>query len=114
MRKLFLVAAAALCLVPAPALADFSYSNFSDTSQLKLNGNSTTAGSGSNAVLRVTPAAPGQSGSVFSLTPITLSDNYSFSTRFTFNFNSQGGIEGADGLVFVVQTNANNVGGSGG
>jgi Legume lectin domain/PEP-CTERM motif len=114
-RKVFhLGCAAAIASLSAPAWADFTFTDFSDTSQLKLNGNATTAGTGTDTVLRVTPAAGGQSGSVFSLAPITLSDAYSFSTRFTFNFNTQGGIEGADGLVFVVQTNANDVGGSGG
>jgi hypothetical protein len=113
-KTLLLFTAVGLAALPAPAFADFSYSDFQDTSQLKLNGNAATVGSGANTVLRVTPAASGQSGSVFSLSPIALTDNYSFSTRFTFNFNNQGGIEGADGLVFVVQTNSNSVGGAGG
>lgn len=115
MRKLLLVAgAAALGSISGPAWADFSYPNFSDTTGLQLNGNASTAGTGSGTVLRVTPATTGQSGSVFSSTPITLSDAYSFSTRFTFNFNSQGDSGGADGLVFVVQTNSSTFGGSGG
>src|SRR6476661_1287964 len=114
MRKISTFAVSLACLsLSTPALADFSYPNFSDTSQLQLNGNATTAGTGSNAVLRVTPAEGGQSGSVFSSVPITLSDAYSFSTRFTFNFNSQAN-GGADGLVFVVQTNSSTFGGSGG
>lgn len=115
MRKMFLWSVASgLALVAAPAVAQINYSDFSDTSGLQLNGSAAPVNTGSGTVLRVTPAAEGQSGSAFSLSPITLSDNYSFSTRFTFNFNSQGGIEGADGLVFVVQTNANDVGGAGG
>lgn len=113
MRKAVVAGTLALSWLSSPAQADFSYPNFSSTSGLQLNGNATTAGSGPNTVLRVTPAAGGQSGSVFSSTPITLSDNYSFSTRFTFNFNSQAN-GGADGLVFVVQTNSSTFGGSGG
>jgi len=114
MRKmLFAGAVAGMSLVSSPACAQFSYSDFSSTSGLQLNGSATTAGSGSGTVLRVTSAVGDQSGSVFSSMPITLSDAYSFSTRFTFNLNSQGN-GGADGLVFVIQTNSSTVGGSGG
>lgn len=107
--------AAVAALVPASAqAATLVYNDFSDTTGLQINGNAATATDGSGRqVLRVTPSAPNQSGSVFSTTPITFSANYSFSTRFTFNFNTQGG-GGADGLVFVIQPNANDVGALGG
>ncbi len=114
MVRLPIAALIGLTALSAPAYADFTYEDFSDTTGLQLNGNATTAGTGTDTVLRVTPSAPSQSGSVFSSSPVSLTDAYSFSTSFTFNFNQQGGIEGADGLVFVVQTNSSDVGGGGG
>ena len=45
----------------------------------------------------------------------TFGANVSFSTVFSFEILSRGGLAGgADGLTFTVQTNANNVGGIGG
>lgn len=92
-----------------------SFSDFSSTSGLTLNGNAAQVGN----VLRVTPANFGQAGSVFSTNPISLASNASFSTAFQFRFTNPGGACdgqgcGADGLVFIVQTNSNNVGGAGG
>lgn len=92
-----------------------SFPDFSSTSGLTLNGNAAQVGN----VLRVTPATWSQAGSAFSTNPISLASDASFSTAFQFRFTSPGGWHdgqgsGADGLVFVVQTNANNVGGAGG
>lgn len=92
-----------------------SFPDFSSTSGLTLNGNAAQVGN----VLRVTPANFGQAGSAFSTNPISLASDASFSTAFQFRFTNPGGAHdgqglGADGLVFVVQTNANNVGGAGG
>ena len=107
-------AAAALALVSSPALATtIVFNDFSSTTGLQLNGAAASANDGSRAVLRVTPSNYNQAGSVFSTNPITLGADVSFSTRFTFNFNSQLN-GGADGIVFTVQTNSNNVGGLGG
>lgn len=112
MRMAF-IALAAVVASPASALS-LVYNDFSDTSGLSLNGSSAAAvDGGGRTVLRVTPSAYNQSGSAFSTTSITLGDDVSFSTRFTFNFNAPLG-GGADGLVFVVQTNSNDVGGIGG
>lgn len=113
-----------ICLIGAVTLASvaslsaatvLSFSDFSSVAGLQLNGNAAQAGN----VLRVTPSLPSQSGSVFSVTPVALSTQVSFSTYFSFRISTPGGIgdsdgQGADGLVFVVQTNANNVGGAGG
>ncbi len=91
-------------------------SYFFGASYLALNGSAAQAGN----VLRVTPANFGQSGSAFSTSTVSLAANASFSTYFQFRFTSPGGscdsatTCGADGLVFVVQTVGNNVGGSGG
>ena len=69
--------------------------------------------------LRLTPATFNQSGSAFSTSTVSLASNASFSTFFEFQFGQAGGSCdgqgcGADGLVFVVQTVGNNVGGLGG
>ena len=93
-----------------------SYGDFSSTAGLQLNGSTAQAGS----VLRLTTENFNQSGSAFSSSAITLGANYSFSTFFRFRISSvpntfgDGNGPGADGLVFVVQTNANNGGGLGG
>lgn len=91
------------------------FNDFSTTSGLSLNGGAAQAGN----ALRVTNANYWQSGSVFSTNTISLASNASFSTAFKFAFSSAGGscdsatTCGADGLVFVVQTNSNSVGGAG-
>ena len=95
--------------------ATITYNDFSSTAGLTLNGNAAQVGN----VLRVTPANFGQAGSVFSTNPISLASNVSFSTAFQFRFTNPGGACdgqgcGADGLVFIVQTNSNSVGGAGG
>jgi len=99
--------------------AVISYPDFSSVAGLTLNGNAAQVGN----VLRVTPATDGQSGSAFSTSTVSLASNASFSTFFQFRFTNPdtgfcdnvGGITcGADGLVFVVQTVGNNVGGAGG
>lgn len=115
MRTPFIAFAAAAALLPAGAQATtLLYTDFSDTTGLQINGGAAAVTDGGGRdVLRVTNANFSQGGSVFSTTPITFSANYSFSTRFTFNFNNAG-FGGADGLVFVIQPNANNVGGIGG
>jgi hypothetical protein len=70
-------------------------------------------------VLRLTPADFFQSGSAFTSTAVPLGNQASFSTYFQFRMSNAGGLgdgdgPGADGIVFVVQTVANNVGASGG
>jgi hypothetical protein len=93
-----------------------NFGDFSSTAGLTINGNAAQVGN----VLRVTPAIDGQAGSVFSTSPVSLASGASFSTYFQFRFSSpdtgfcDGQGCGADGLVFVVQTVANNVGGAGG
>ncbi len=91
------------------------YSDFSNINGLQLNGTATRVGSD----LRVTSAGPGQSGSFFSTSAISLSANASFSSAFKFRITNSGGICdndgcGADGLVFTVQTVSNTAGGAGG
>jgi hypothetical protein len=95
--------------------APILYTDFSSTAGLTLNGAAAQAGN----VLRVTPADFDQSGSVFSTSQITLGAGYTFSTFFVFQITESGGIgdedgAGADGLAFIIQTNSNTAGGSGG
>jgi len=100
---------------PASALT-VTFPDFSDVSAWQLNGNAAQAGS----VLRVTPSKPGQSGSAFLSTPISLQNQNSFSAFFQFRISNPGGftdtdgVKGADGLVFALQTVSNLAGGSGG
>ena len=93
----------------------FNYSDFSSVSGLQLNGNTAQSGN----ILRLTPSSANQSGSAFSTTQIALQNQASFSTAFSFQMSNVGGIgdadgTGADGIVFALQTVANNVGGAGG
>lgn len=96
----------------------FAYANFIDTTGLQINGSADALNIAGRDVMRLTPPAGSMGGSVFSTQAIALTNQYSFSTRFTFNIGSNGdtpyGPIGADGIAFVIQTLANNVGGAGG
>lgn len=115
-RLISTFAAAWLACTSAGATVVIDFPDFSSTTGLAINGNAAAVG----GALRVTPAIDGQAGSVFSLNPISLASNASFSTYFQFRFTNpdlnfcDGQGCGADGLVFVVQTVSNNVGGAGG
>ena len=119
-------AMAAAMAGPASAVT-LLYNDFSDLTGLQLNGvtstiHSCSGGVGSTCsavtdlhnenVLRLTNTTS-QSGSAFSTTAISLDQNASFSTKFTFHFTDQQN-GGADGIVFVLQTASNTAGGSGG
>lgn len=116
------LAAALFGVAPADA-ATISYGDFSDLSAFQQNGATAAIGDpvvdnlGRN-VLRLTNGL-GQSGSAFLTSPIDLTNLASFSTFFTFRITNPQGIsdgdgQGADGIVFVVQTVSNSAGGSGG
>jgi hypothetical protein len=97
------------------ARADFTYADFSSTAGLQLNGDTARVGN----VLRLSKAQGFSSGSAFTTMSTPLGNLASFSTYFQFRITSEGGIgdedgPGADGLVFVIQTVSNNVGGAGG
>lgn len=106
-------------MMATPAQAQtFSYADFADTTGLQVNGAATSANIDGRTVMRLTPPQGDSGGSMFSTQAIALTNDYSFSTRFTFNINSnhqtQWGEIGADGIAFVIQTLSNNVGGLGG
>lgn len=119
MKRIIRAAAATAATIFAAqvgAAVVINYPDFSSVAGLTINGNAAQVGS----VLRVTPAIDGQSGSAFSTNTVSLASNASFSTYFQFRFTNpdlgfcDGQGCGADGLVFVVQTVGNNVGGAGG
>jgi len=104
-------AAALLCTTAAAETQTLNYADFSDVSALQINGNASQQG----AKLQLTPALGYQGGSAFSSTPVTLSADASFSSFFTFEILARSGLgNGADGLVFAVQTASSTVGGVGG
>lgn len=104
-----------LLLPAANAGTVLNFPDFSSVAGLQINGNAAQVGS----ALRIVPAINSQAGSFFSTTTVSLAANVSFSTFFSFQISSGGGIgdgdgPGADGIVFVVQTNSNSVGSIGG
>jgi len=118
---------AVLTLPLAACAQSFIYTNFSSTSlasnPLKINGNAKApmTGAEGSPVLRLTFAQNAQAGSAFSLKAIQLGRSASFSTAFAFQMTRGGGISdgtanplGGDGIVFVLNTVANNVGSWGG
>jgi len=114
--------AAAMSIAPANALT-VNYPDFSDLSAFQQNGATAAIAdpvtdASNRKVLRLTNNL-GQSGSAFLTNSINLANQASFSTFFRFNINnplgsSDGDGQGADGIVFVVQTVANTAGGGGG
>lgn len=123
LRSCLMIAAGSLSLTAAHALT-IQYPDFSDLSGLQLNGatapiNSTPVvdDQGRN-VLRLTNALS-QSGSAFLTDAVSLANQASFSSFFSFRISNPIGAsdndgQGADGIVFVVQTVANTAGGGGG
>jgi hypothetical protein len=113
LRGLFFVLL--LAVANAHAAIVINFPNFSNCSTLQLNASAACVSN----VLRVTPATFSQSGSAFSQTIIPLGPGNTFSTFFSFNINTPGGITdndgpGADGITFTVQPNASTAGGVGG
>jgi len=113
-------------IVPGVLAGTITYQDFCDLSALTLNGSASSIHQcglppcdpvmfGGQCVLRLTNDL-GQGGSAFTTSPITLAADASFSAYFSFQITDNqdcGGLGGADGIVFVVQTDANNVGGLG-
>ena len=88
--------------------------SFSSSDPINLNGGASFTGDGK---LQLTSAAMYQAGSGFFGTPVTLSENTSFQTSFSFEMNEGAGAGGADGIAFVLQNSpqgADAVGGNAG
>jgi uncharacterized protein (TIGR03437 family) len=94
-------------------VTQFTYDGFANTAGLTLVGSAATASTSDRTVLRLAPASGSQSGAAYSTTAISLGNNASFHTQFQFRFTDPGGIDPADGIVFVLATNANGLGESG-
>ena len=107
-----------------PDTVIFIFNNFSDLSMWQLNNDAHGAVDDANRhVLRMTESVMTQSGSAFIREAVPLVGDQgfkaSFSAFFSFRMHEPGGESdidgrGADGIVFVVQTVANNVGSNGG
>lgn len=106
--------ALALCAISAQGGVLFTYPDFTSTSGLTFVGNTGTTVTGDGTVLRLTPAATNQRGAAYSTVAVPLGNNATFSTQFQFRLNSPGGINPADGFVFVVGTSTSGLGGAGG
>jgi len=119
-RLIFSASLMAFALAGIPSnKAAISYADFSSSAGLQLNGSTHLATLGAANVLRLTDNTS-EGGSAFSTSSIALT-GASFSTFFSFEIShnvgatdSYDGVQGADGLVFVVETLSNNVGGVGG
>lgn len=97
---------------PGPLAGDIAFGSFCDVSAFTFNGRADAIGhpyvSGINCVLRLTDGL-NQGGSAFHASPMPLDAEASFSTYFAFRIVApQGaldsdGIQGGDGLAFVLQ-----------
>jgi len=105
---------------------EYPYGDFNDRSQLQINDNSKnpTVLPQDGSSLLLTDRENFQARSVFRTEAIPLSNNYEFKTKFAFRIdrpNAEHGMQdqdirndGADGIVFVIQTNSNTAGSAGG
>ena len=89
-----------------------SYTDFSDLSNIQLNGHAQILSPNADNILRLTNST-GQASSAFWLDPFNLADNVSFSAIFSFRIHSNIN-GGADGLTFTLQPNSNTAGSAGG
>ena len=88
----------------------FTYHNFSNTKSLQFLGNATNVTTSDGAVLQLTPSASGQAGAAYTAVPIPFGPHVGFSTFFTFRLSKPGGlvdsdgVQGADGIAFLIQS----------
>ena len=83
-----------------------TFNDFADTSTLKLNGSAQAVTTADGPVLQLTTAVTNLSGTAFTINPVVLATNGSFSAYFSFRFTPAGG-GGADGITFTVQSVGN-------
>jgi hypothetical protein len=87
--------------VGATFVTTVSFPDFSDLSDLTLNGSAAGASTVDGNVLRLTPNSGNQAGSAYLTQTIPLPPGSSFASSFCFRI---GPAAGADGLAFVVQS----------
>ncbi len=75
-----------------------SYANFTNATNLRLNGSASISGS----ALQLTPSEGGY-GSAFFTAPLIVTEDTSFKTSFEFRIRDGQGTNGADGFTFVIQ-----------
>ncbi|MBS4207057.1 hypothetical protein [Bacillus sp. FJAT-50079] len=93
------------------------FDDFTDVSDLTLNGTAMTTTANGRNVLRLTSAGINQDGSAFTSDALPVSRG--FCTSFAFQMTDAGGFgdddgPGADGIVFIVQSSSNTALGEGG
>ncbi len=89
----------------------FIYDDFSkDTDLLQINNDASI----NNKELQLTPNVTWKKGSAFYKKRLSLTNQRSFSTFFTFSMSGKGGSGQADGIVFTIQTVSNTAGSNGG
>ena len=112
MRNLLLAAVAGfIFLTAATTHGSVSFTDFSSTSGLTLNGSGASLNNGidTNPVLRLANATTFDGGSAFTNSTMDIT---SFNTTFAFRISAAAGVSdssgqsGADGLVFVIQPNS--------
>lgn len=91
----------------APAFS-FDFNDFSDASSLLFNG----VAAANNGILRLTPAATWQAGSVFYHEALDIDSDTSFKTEFQFQISGGDGSKGSDGFTFMLQSKGSNALGS--
>lgn len=97
---------------------DIDYADFGDGSDFTLLGNAAAAG----GILQITPPSANQNGAVWRTTPVNFGSDYTFSASMVFDVHTPGGGlavgdndgMGGEGMTFVLQSNDNNVLGTGG
>lgn len=87
---------------PPASAQGFNFTNFGSTTGLYLNGSAAQFGSGTSAVLRLTPQVQQNAGSFWYGTPQAVSQGFTT----TFQFRITPGTPTADGLAFVIQNSA--------
>jgi hypothetical protein len=95
MQRILATLVVSAWLAAASSAQSFTYSDFTSTAGLALNGSAAPLGT----VLELTPAANGQSGSVWYSQPVVVASG--FDTTFRFSI-AQPFASGADGFAFVV------------
>ena len=116
-KKLLASAALLASFTSSASIINVEFDDFSDLSNFQLNGAASTLNTNSGNVLRLTNGL-NQSSSAFLTNAISLQNQASFSSFFSFKIDNNIGLgdndgAGADGIVFTLQTQSNTAGGLG-